>query len=92
MKRARKEVWKNVLLGNLLLLTFGTMGTAIGATETPPYKRANAVGSSAFIHRVMEQINAASKTPLPETADAVLIRSKEWKWNRFLKNALKLPD
>jgi len=92
MKRARKEVWKNVLLGSLLLLTFGTMGTAIGATETPPYKRANAVGSSAFIHRVMERINAASKTPLPETADAVLIRSKEWKWNRFLKSALKLPD
>ena len=40
----------------------------------------------------MERINAASKTPLPETADAVLIRSKEWKWNRFLKSALKLPD
>ena len=92
MRHAGEEGWGNLLLGSLLLLTFGTMGTAIGATETPPYKRANAVGSSAFIHRVMERINAASKTPLPETADAVLIRSKEWKWNRFLKSALKLPD
>jgi Alginate export len=29
---------------------------------------------------------------IPETADAVLIRSKEWQWNRYLHGALNLPD
>jgi len=92
MRRAGKEGWRHLLLGSWLLLTFGTLETSIGTTETPPYKWENAVGSSAFIHGVMEGISLASKTPLPETADAVLIRSKEWKWNRYLKEALNLPD
>lgn len=28
----------------------------------------------------------------PEPTDAVLIQSQEWQWNRYLKNALNLPD
>ena len=30
--------------------------------------------------------------PLKETADSVLIRTKECQWNRYLKNVLNLPD
>lgn len=41
---------------------------------------------------VIERVHAASKSPVIETADAVLIRTSNWKWNRYLKNALNLPD
>ncbi|MEC4679107.1 MAG: alginate export family protein [Nitrospirota bacterium] len=37
-------------------------------------------------------MKAASTTSIPESGDAVLIRTKEWQWHRYLKNALNLPD
>ncbi len=34
----------------------------------------------------------ASNVQATEPADAVLIQTREWKWNRYLKAALRLPD
>ncbi len=34
----------------------------------------------------------ASSVQVTEPADAVLIQPREWKWNRYLKAALRLPD
>ncbi len=34
----------------------------------------------------------ASSLQATESADAVLIQTREWKWNRYLKAALHLPD
>ncbi|MDA1305146.1 MAG: alginate export family protein [Nitrospirae bacterium] len=45
-----------------------------------------------FTLGLIEGVQATSKTPRPETADAMLIRKKEWQWNRYLKSALHLPE
>ncbi len=45
-----------------------------------------------FVESIGDRVRAASTTPVPETADAVLVRTREWKWNRYLKSALNLPD
>ena len=34
----------------------------------------------------------ASSMQIAEPADAVLVPAREWKWNRYLKAALHLPD
>ena len=41
---------------------------------------------------LFDRIRTASTNPVPETADAVLVRTREWKWTRYLKSALNLPD
>ena len=47
----------------------GEMKEAIGDAE-----------ERALSHDVKGRMNVASTTVLPEPADAVLIRTKEWKW------------
>ncbi len=37
------------------------------------------------------QVERVSRTRLPEPADAVLVVAREWKWNRYLRDALRLP-
>lgn len=44
------------------------------------------------VEAIGDRVRAASMKPVPETADAVLVRTREWKWNRYLKSALNLPD
>ena len=45
-----------------------------------------------FTRRVVDRVQATSRPVVPEPADAVLIRTKEWKWNRYLTRAASLPE
>ena len=38
------------------------------------------------------RLSHASEHPPPDTADAVLVEPSNWRWNRYLKAALNLPD
>ena len=70
--------------GVLALVLFGSVvtvapdGTAYGSLEGSPQAR------SGTLRRV-------SVMPVSEPADAGLIQTKEWKWNRYLGAALHLP-
>ncbi|MFB3071756.1 MAG: hypothetical protein ACE1ZK_06785 [Nitrospirales bacterium] len=69
------------------------LGIALDPTDGVANQEFNASSSfHQFTHGVVARVKASSKIPVSETADAVLIRRKEWKWNRYLKNALKLPE
>lgn len=92
MKRPIIEIGMRFFLGSVVLLAWGGVGLPVGATETPTNQQAAGAGSPTFTQRVMERMKVASYSPPSETADAVLIRTKEWKWNRYLKHALNLPD
>ncbi|WP_447971355.1 alginate export family protein [Nitrospira sp. M1] len=66
-------------------------GIAEASSElTTQHKRLEAVESSLF-QGTMERVQSTSQSSLLESADAVLIRTKEWQWNRYVKNALNLP-
>ncbi len=41
---------------------------------------------------ILDRIRMAGTNPVPETADAVLVLTREWKWDRYVKSALNLPD
>jgi len=41
---------------------------------------------------LMTRLSQASEHPPGNTADAVLVEPGNWKWNRYLKAALSLPD
>ena len=66
-----------VLLGSVALIAGS--GEAGGADDVPRVSLSGALTRGAGL-------------PQEEPADAVLIRTKEWKWNRYLKTALHLPD
>ncbi|MDA1304678.1 MAG: hypothetical protein O2999_10320, partial [Nitrospirae bacterium] len=69
------------------------MGISLGAPNVFAEKVPNSSSSlHQFTHGLIEGVQATSKTPRPETADAMLIRKKEWQWNRYLKSALHLPE
>ncbi len=85
------SILSRLLLGSLLLLASGTLGithSLANISHTPK----TAAGSTTIFDGVIERLKSASTAPLPEPADAVLIRMKEWQWHRYLKNALNLPD
>ena len=86
-----KTILSSLLLGSWILLASGTLGVTHGSTQVALFPKITA-GSLSLTHGVIERIKAASATPLSEPADAVLIRTKEWQWHRYLKNALNLPD
>ncbi len=54
----------------------GGTGLAYGSTDV--------FAKQGFTHALLEGV---SKLPALELADAMLIRSKAWKWNRYLKDA-----
>jgi len=87
----KKTILRALLLGSWILLASGTLGVTHGSTQVPLFPKITA-GSLSLTHGVIERIKAASAKPLSEPADAVLIRTKEWQWHRYLKNALNLPD
>ena len=65
-----------VLFGGLALIAWGGM----------------AHGSSDVSHQTgIGLLEPVSRMPVPEPADAVLVQTREWKWNRYLKAALHLP-
>ena len=66
-----------VLFGGLALIACG--GMAHGSPDVSPQ---TGIG-------LLEPI---SGMPVPEPADAVLVQTREWKWNRYLKTALHLPS
>ena len=68
------------------------MGVVHSSPDTPSSLTSKEKANEPFLHGVMKRVKAASTTPLPESADAVLIRTQEWQWHRSLKNALNLPD
>ena len=41
---------------------------------------------------VRARLSHAAEHPPPDTADAVLVKPGNWRWNRYLKAALNLPD
>ena len=90
MKYEWKQVCRRIVLGSVLICT---LGIALDPTDGWANQEFNASSSfHQFTHGVIDRVQASSKIPISETADAVLIRTKEWKWNRYLKNALNLPE
>ncbi len=90
MKCEWKGVCRRIFLGSVLLFT---LGIVLDPTDGVANQEFNASSSfHQFTHGVVDRVKASSKIPVSETADAVLIRRKEWKWNRYLKNALNLPE
>jgi len=84
---------RRLSLGAIVLLALSPMGTSLGSPNVIGEQASNTSSSrQLFTHGVIDRITAESKTPVPETADAILIREKEWKWNRYLKNVLYLPE
>lgn len=82
-----------VCLGAVAFLVLSTVGTSLGSTQGlagQAFKASS--GIHQFTHDVIDRVKAASTTPVSEPADAVLIRTKEWKWNRYVRSALNLPD
>jgi hypothetical protein len=84
------SILSRLLLGSLLLLASGTLGITHSLADISHTPK-TAAGSTTIFDGVIERLKSASTAPLPEPADAVLIRRKEWQWHRYLKNALNLP-
>ncbi len=63
---------------------------AVGICALSEAKASSEFQSS--VQGIIDRIRAASMKPVSETADAVLVRTREWKWYRYLKSALNLPD
>ncbi len=91
MKRM-KTLCRYVLLSSLSLLASGALEITHSTPDISLNGNLTEAGRFIHTHGVIERIKAASTTPLPEPADAVLIQMKEWHWQRYLKNALDLPD
>ena len=91
-KRIKKTIWRSVLIGSLVFLTSGTLGITHSPEDIPLFAKVAKAGSQPFTYGVFERVKAASTTSISESADAVLIRTKEWQWHRYLKHALNLPD
>lgn len=88
----RNSACKYVLFAIILSLSWATLGLALGSTNrvvTQEFSTSSKFNQ--FSHGVLERLQAASKNRIPESADAVLNRTKEWKWNRYLKNSFNLP-
>ncbi len=84
--------WRNILLGSLILLASTLLGTADGSPEIPLNFKNTTPNSQTFSDGIIERVRVTATKPPKESADAVLIQGAEWQWNRYLKNALDLPD
>jgi hypothetical protein len=88
----KKDILRVLLLGSLLLFTAGHLEFTHGSTGISHLSIMAEAGSTPLMDGVIERLKSTSMAPLPEPADAMLIRMKEWQWHRYLKNALNLPD
>lgn len=87
-----KTLCRGILLGTLGFFASGTLGITHSSADISHNPSIATAGSTTLMDGVIERLKSASTAPLPEPADAVLIRMKEWQWHRYLKNALNLPD
>ena len=87
-----RESWRVVLLGCLLLFTVDQIALAHSAIATSQTPNIAAAESATVLDGVHTRLESASTSILSEPADAVLIRTKNWQWHRYLKHALNLPD
>jgi len=92
VKRIKKTIWRSVLIGSLVFLASGTLGITYSSSDIPLFPKVAEADSQPFTYGVFKRVKAASPTSIPESADAVLIRTKEWQRHRYLKNAWNLPD
>ncbi len=78
-----KTILSILFLGNCLLIS-STLEACYGSTTETEKTSVNS--------EVMKQSRPPSTARLLEPADAVLIRSREWQWHRYLKHVLNLPE
>ncbi len=83
--------WRSVLLSSFLLLTSGNLNSAQSSPESPVDLNIIEDHNLPITDGFMKRVRAASTTSPADPADAVLIRSREWQWHRYLKRALNLP-
>jgi len=88
----RKRNFPCFVLAGILWFSLSGLGMLTGPQDVLAGLEATEVETSTFMQGVWKRMQTASKTELPDSADAVLIRSKEWQWNRYLKGTLHLPD
>ncbi|MGB0909345.1 MAG: alginate export family protein [Nitrospirales bacterium] len=89
LKRYYRERLLKIFLVSMMYLmaTFFSAASNWSAMESHASSDFNLLGND-----VPDRVRSVSTIPVPETADAVLVRTQEWKWNRYLKSALNLPD
>ncbi|GJL56427.1 MAG: hypothetical protein NPIRA02_35590 [Nitrospirales bacterium] len=65
---------------------------AQASSERPKYS-VRIAGADTSLHQgAYIRGTPSSQSAVQESADAVLIRTKEWQWNRYFKNALHVPE
>ncbi len=89
MSLAKFSLGTTVVLISALLFSNGLRETTLAA-EHPEANLNSHSPSLTFMEETWERTRKA-RPPIRETADAILIRKSEWKWNRYLKEALNLP-
>ncbi len=89
IKGFSRRVFPKVLIVSILILTVNSLcpTSMLAAHEVNTSSR-----SHQFSQSMLDRVKSASTQQVPETADAILVRAREWQWNRYLKNALNLPD
>ncbi len=95
MTKGGGKEWSKFILMSMVCLLLGAAGTGFGASEPPKNQTQDDFGPGSESLRTQPQTGEGQKAfppKEPETADAVLTRTKEWKWNRYVNKALKLPD
>jgi len=88
----KKAILRSISFGFLVILAWNGVGLAHDLHEIPSNLKGKEKTNLTFLHGVIERMQTSSMVPAPESADAVLIRTKEWQWHRYLKHALNLPD
>ncbi len=86
-----KITWRSILLNSCFLLTSGNLDKALSSTDIPLRLKITESRSRALTDGLLQRVNAAPTTLLPEPADVPLIQASEWQWHRYLKHALHLP-
>ena len=76
----------------LIGLGLGNLDLKSSWAESQTIQEAKDVIGQTVNPGIPERVRAALKTPVLGAADAVLVRTKEWKWNRYLANKLNLPE
>ena len=91
-KTLLKGVCVNLVLICAVLDMWGMGKIASGASEILAHQKVSRGETSVVQDESLEQKHNDTTRPSIEPADAVLIRTKEWQWNRYLQNVLNLPD
>ncbi len=91
-KTLLKGVCVNLVLICAVLDMWGMGKIASGASEILAHQKVSRGETSVVQEESLEQKHNDTTRPSIEPADAVLIRTKEWQWNRYLRNMLNLPD